>query len=457
MVVSRLRVQNTACCFSVPRVAITGKEVLYRSEIYETPLSGQNRIDAEAIADILGEEYRRAGIAPADVQTGAVIITGESSRKENAALAAQSLSAFAGEFVVATAGPDLESIIAAKGAGAEQYAREHGCTVANLDVGGGTTNIAVFDCGELVAKGCWDIGGRLVRVQDGRITYISPRCAAVAQSLGVQLQVGDTASPEALRRIAGRMAELLGEALGILPTTPLCEQLRTPGSSILKLGRPVARISFSGGVADYIYSPSRDWFRHGDIGPLLGDSIRQSRLCDNIAIIPSQETIRATVIGAGSYTTTVSGSTIFFTREGLFPFKNLPVFAPDADAEIESLSGNGERLRAQAAWFLQESGGENILFCFRRLCAPGYRELCNLADALVHAAEAQPPGRPLLVLVEDDFAKSLGQALARRLNGARPVVCVDSICAQQGDYVDLGRPLMNGMAVTVVVKTLIFG
>ena len=69
---------------------------------------------------------------------------------------------------------------------------------------------------------------------------------------------------------------------------------------------------------------------------------------------------------------------------------------------------------------------------------------------------AIPEGEPLLVLVEDDFAKVLGQALRRRLPDRR-LICIDSIQAIPGDYLDLGRPLMGGLAIPVVVKTLIFG
>ena len=170
MVVSRLQVQNTASCFAVPRVTITGAEIVYRGEIYQTPQAGGDCIDADAVASLLENEYRKAGITPEQVQTGAVIITGESSRKENAALVTERMSRLAGEFVVATAGPDLESIIAAKGAGTAQYSEEHWCSAANFDIGGGTTNIAVVRGGQLTRKGCWDIGGRLIRVENGRIS-----------------------------------------------------------------------------------------------------------------------------------------------------------------------------------------------------------------------------------------------------------------------------------------------
>lgn len=456
MVVSRLEVQNTASCFTVPRVAITGAELVYRGTIYPTPQAEANRIDIEAVSALLQKEYQKAGITPDQVQTGAVIITGESSRKENAAMVTEHMSNLAGEFVVASAGPDLESIIAAKGAGAQQFSQENGCTVANLDVGGGTTNIAVFNCGDLVAKGCWDIGGRLLKVQDGKVSYLSPRMKAVADSIGVDIRLGETADAAKIRRVTDRMAALMAESLGLVPATPLCELIRTPEASEMELDRKVDRISFSGGVADYIYHPSEDWFQHGDIGPLLAASIHDGVICQASKVIPAKETIRATVVGAGSYTTTVSGSTIAYSGEELFPMKNLPAFFPARAAEEAAVRGDGSKLRTEAEWFLQESGSDDLIFCFNRIRQPGYKEVCALADAMVQASESLPAGQPLLVLTEQDFAKALGQALRRRLKD-RAVICIDGIQAVQGDYLDLGRPLMAGLAIPVVVKTLIFG
>ena len=457
MVVSRLAVANTASGFTAPHVAITGAEIVYRSEIYPTPQASGNRIDVAAVASLIEREYERAGITPADVQTGAVIITGESSRKENAELVTESMSELAGEFVVASAGPDLESIIAAKGAGAQDYSREFACTVANVDVGGGTSNIAVFHCGDLVSKACWDIGGRLVRVDaDGRMTYVSPRIAAVARSLGIELVVGERADAGTIRRVTDRMAGLLAEALGLAPRTPLCDEIRTPEGSDLAAGEPIDCVSFSGGVSEAVYRPHTDWFRYGDIGPILAASLREGLIPRAAKLIEPRETIRATVVGAGSYTTTVSGSTIEFTDEGLFPMKNLPAFFATEDAERAALEGDGEELARQAAWYLGESAASNLVFCINRVKRPGYATVCRLADALVRASSAIPEGEPLLVLVEDDFAKVLGQALRRRLPDRR-LICIDSIQAIPGDYLDLGRPLMGGLAIPVVVKTLIFG
>lgn len=457
MVVSKLSVKNTASCFTVPHVAITDKEIVYRGDIYQTPQAEGNRIDADAVSEILKNEYKNAGITPEMVQTGAVIITGESSRKENARLVTEKMSSLAGEFVVASAGPDLESIIAGKGAGAQQYSRDQACTVANFDVGGGTSNIAVFRNGELAARGCYDIGGRLIRVQDGRITYISPRLAHILKETGAVLSVGGKASVTEIRKITDRMAEILGESVGILSETEGCRNSKSVESSELKKQEKIDHITFSGGVADYIYHPSEDWFRHGDIGPLLADSIRRSAWVLQSGLQEAQETIRATVIGAGSYTTSVSGSTVSFSNEDIFPMKNIPAYTVLEEQEAMILTGKGEEYCKNALWFRQESSTENIIFALSYIHNPSYKEVLHLADVLMQASETLPAGRPLLIVCKEDFAKALGMALVRKMGSKRDIVCLDNIYAISGDYIDLGRPLMNGMVVPVVVKTLIFG
>ena len=166
LVFSRIVVENVAGSYNVPRVSIVDKEVIYRSKIYFTPLRSATEIDAEAVKKIVKDEYAAAGMTPADLSTGAVIITGETARKQNANEVLEALSDFAGDFVVATAGPDLESVLAARGAGTDTISEEHRTAVANLDVGGGTTNIAVYQKGTL--RGALLSGYRRSSDQDRR-------------------------------------------------------------------------------------------------------------------------------------------------------------------------------------------------------------------------------------------------------------------------------------------------
>ena len=193
LVFSRMILQNTGGFGRIPQIKVVSKEVIYESEIYFTPLSSREEIDGERVHEIIKKEYEKAGVCPADLATGAVIITGETSRKRNAESVVRAIADVAGEFVVATAGADLESVLAGKGAGAADLSRKTGKRVVNLDIGGGTTNICVFEDGNMVDTACLDIGGRLIRVKDGRVIYMAPKLQWLCGRLEIDLAEGGTA------------------------------------------------------------------------------------------------------------------------------------------------------------------------------------------------------------------------------------------------------------------------
>lgn len=459
LVFSRITMENTSSYFSVPRISIVDKEVIYKSKVFLTPLTTPILIDGEAIRAIVSEEFHRAGFTPADVDTGAVIITGESARKENAAAVLEKLSGFAGEFVVSTAGPDLESIIAGKGSGVYQYTIDNDCTAANLDIGGGTTNIVLFDRGETVATGCLDIGGRLIRLKpDLTVERVSPSAALVGLTVGVSLISGQRTTLSALTRITDKMADLLAQAMFLKPQEPLLRAIQTPESSWLDLSRQkIQHICFSGGVADCIHSNSADLIPYGDIGVLLGRSIAKGQLVQAIPVVQGTETIRATVVGAGTYTTSISGSTITYASE-LFPLKNTPVLKLNPPEQEACFTGQAGPLMEKITWFLGQSSAARLILALPGKPNPEYEELKRLAATLSEALDRTlPAGAPVLVVLEQDIAKALGILMEKHLTGRRRVACIDGIKVEQGDYIDLGRPVLNGLVIPVVVKTLLFG
>jgi len=451
VIFSALRVENTAGYASAPNAAITEKRVTYRGESHETPLLDATRIDADKLRILVENEFRRAGMAPGDVDTGAVIITGESARKENAAAVLASLSGFAGEFVVSTAGPDLEARMAGQGSGAGAQSRRRRCRVANLDIGGGTANIAIFDSGALAAVGCYDIGGRQLRfTPGGKLTYLSESAAKVAEAVGLRLHAGDTPNLADLRSLARAMAQLLEDSITPGAGGALLSGVRTAGSSDLKPDKPVDFVSYSGGVADCVYRTGYERFAFGDFGVLLGEAVRAG--ADFTRVLTPAETIRATVIGAGLHSVRLSGSTVRCVDEGLFPLKNLPVFCPAKD-----LLDNSSALAESFAWFLKQNDAVNAVLFLEGDPSPGYIALKRLSESLARALDAAlPPGEPILVLAYYDIGKALGQMIASCVP-ARAVISLDGLRAGPNDFLDFGKPVMGGLAVPVAVKTLIFG
>lgn len=460
VVFSKLQMDNAGGYFSVPRVAIVDKEVVYKSEVYMTPLKTDVLIDTDALRDIVAAEFRKAGYRPEDTDSGAVIITGESARKENSDAVLKSLSDFAGDFVVSAAGPDMESLIAGKGSGAWQYSMDHHCRVANLDIGGGTTNVVLFEDGETLARGCLDIGGRLICMNpQGIITKVSPAAAVMAQAAGVSVSVGDRCDELKLTAVTRQMAAALNVYLGVgtKDIDAILRQIKTPGSSDFPVPEKVQAVFFSGGVADLIYHESADTWAYGDIGVLLGRAIRESRLFTDFQKMEPGETIRATVVGAGTYTTTISGSTITYSDD-IFPLKNIPVIKLDEELQEACFAGETEPVIRRIQWVLGQNDEEHFILAMPGKRNPGYMEMKRAAASIRQIMDrVQPPGEPILLVIESDIAKAMGQMIRQQPDLKRQVVAIDSIHVEDGEYVDMGKPMMNGMVIPVVVKTLIFG
>ena len=420
LVVSELRVENKASGFAVPEMEITQRKVRYRSPVYFTPLLEGKLVDGAGIRRIVEEEYQKAGISREKVDTGAIIITGETSRRENARTVLSALAEYAGDFVVATAGPDLESILAAKGAGAVEYSRQSGKTVLHMDIGGGTSNLSLIRDGKITRTGCLNVGGRLVKFsKTGAVTYLSPVLSGLTS-----LQPGSIPTKQEREALGKLLTMALEMAAGRREKTDLLSKLMTEEAATpWKPPQEPVVVSFSGGVADCI---AQDFPDHafGDLGPVLGRSIRDSSLCRGEYVL-GKETIRATVIGAGCHSTQLSGSTVYH-QNVRFPLKNVPVAAFSGDSPQE----------------------EPVIVSMEGIPAPSYRQVAELAEAVL--ARVSPP---ILLCLEQDMAKALGQALAVRLPRNAEILCIDRIRVGEGSFLDIGAPV--GSALPVVVKTLV--
>ena len=429
MIVSELTVENRASSFAVPELEISQREICYRSPVFFTPLQDESHVDAAALRTLVEREYQQAGITREMVDTGAVIVTGETSRRENARAVMEALAELAGDFVVATAGPDLESRLSAMGSGAVRYSRKTGCRVLHMDIGGGTSNLSLVEDGNIIRTGCLNVGGRLIKVDhQGMVTYISPAAEGLTS-----LHPGKMATRSELEALAQTLVLALEMAAGLRPPTGLLGKLCThEAEAIWAPPESGCIISFSGGVADCIEREHSD-FAFGDLGPILGKAIRKSRLCQGSFIL-GEETIRATVIGAGCHSAQLSGSTVF-CQNVTFPLKNLPV-----------VSGEFSELKKQ----IQEQDGAFVV-SLQGTPAQSYGQVTDLAERLTDVLGTGP----VYLCMEQDMAKALGQALALRLGKDRPILCLDRVKVSTGSFLDVGAPI--GPALPVVVKTLVLG
>jgi ethanolamine utilization protein EutA len=442
-----------------PMAGIIDKVVVYRSDMHFTPLEGADVINAAALEQIVRREYQQAGISPAQVETGAVIITGETAKKRNADKILEALSKLAGDFVVTVAGPHLESMISGKGSGAETFSREHFCTVTNVDIGGGSANSAIFRQGQMIAAAAMNYGGRILEIDpaSGQIRHIAEPARIMIEHLGLPFSLGFKPDLAQLRTLADCMADLTVELIEGR-CSPLARQLMLTEPAPVSGGNTV--VLFSGGIGHYIYEPipihsPADVTVHGDIGPLLAEAIRLHPELKNYDVRRPPETLQATVMGASSQTVTLSGSTIW-AEEEILPIRNVPVIHPQWPQTPPSRQMVTEATRQAAMRWDASPTDTQLAIALELSWNMDFASLNELAAGLADYAAAHLQGpQPLIIIIEHDYARVLGQTLKNLIAG-RPLLVIDQVGLREGDYIDIGSPVLDGRAVPLSVKTLIF-
>lgn len=447
LVISQLTLVNVMPGSQVPKIEISHKSITYMGDVHFTPFEDRQHVDGVALRKIVAKEYEKAGVKPEQIDTGAIIITGETAKKENASEIIHSLADYAGDFVVATAGPDLESVIAGKGSGAEALSKRLHACIANIDIGGGTTNIAYFDRGKCIGTACINVGGRLFEVDPmtHRLTYISsPAEKIMNQCSSNSYQALSCDELSMIRTCLRSMVECVERVIFqeplLVQDTPLVMTNLLPDVKI-------DGVVFSGGVAKYIYLPGiKEWWIHGDVGPLLAEAFHGSRIYSSFPVHEGSETIHATVLGAGAHTVNVSGSTITVSKDTL-PLRNVPAVYPE-------LKSSGKFSWLKSAENYIDSLYHTVALIVPPLPNTDFLTILTLAETL---ASELPliKGEPKVIIAQQDIAKVLGQTL-QRLLPSNPLVCLDGIELSFGDFLDISKPLPYQDAVPVIVKTLVF-
>ena len=435
------------------RFNIEERNIIYEGRIIHTPLMDDNTIDIRKLTDFFNEEYERAEIDPADIQTGAVIVTGESARKQNARQIAEALSHDAGKFVAATAGPNFESLIAAMGSGAAARSKDNNNTILSCDIGGGTSNIAISRNGETLSTSCVSVGGRLLGVDSkGKIWRIDPPAATVMEHLGLKYDVGDSISRTHIEKIAAKFAEILFETITGPADTALARQLMLTAD--LDFPGRIDEYAFSGGVAELMYGGLNNF---SDIGHMLADKINllASELTAPVVELPNK--IRATVIGAGAYSLSISGCSGFRDDQVSFPLRNVPVIRVDVDQSKLSIEHVVSQINASFQRFDQEEGEEILALYFKDPVRVSYPQLELFAKSIETAlANTIENNLPAILIFETDIACSVGNVIRRETELKTNLLALDELKLKEGDWIDIGEPLVGDQVFPVTVKSLVF-
>jgi len=245
------------------RAVIVAREILYQSPIWLTPYLPDNTIDMAALDEYFAEAYEAVQATREHVDTGAIILTGEALKRVNARTVASLFAAEAGKFVVASAGHHMEAVLAANGSGTVAWSRRDRRTLLNVDIGGGSTKLALVQDGQVIATAAVAIGARLIaRGAEGPLTRIDDPAQTVAEALGIRLALGEPLAPADEQRIVQAWTEILAGLVQRRPPEGLAAKLMLTDPLPADLA-PQA-MTFSGGVSEYIFQrEDRDF---GDLG-----------------------------------------------------------------------------------------------------------------------------------------------------------------------------------------------
>lgn len=434
---------------------------IWQSPVIMTPYADEgDSIDSAALEEFLHRCVSDAGIDPAQLDSGAVLLTGTALLRHNARAIAERVSNVAGGFVCAAAGHHLEAVLAAHGSGAVSISREVPTPVLNLDMGGGTTKLAVAQGGSVRSTAALAVGSRLI-AWDGarRLVRLEGAASTIAGVLGIRLRLGDEVSEDVAERLADLMADVVVQTvLGTGRGGAFARSLDLTAPASMPPGP--WKLVLSGGVAECAARPQAD---PGDLGPLLGRAIlaRLDRAGLAERLLPARERIRATVVGASQFSTQVSGMTLHLPDPGVLPVHNVPVIVlndleEEADIDERAVAAQLNRgLDSRAAGLpCLETAAVSI----RWQGPPTWERLRAVAAGIAAAASGRPGLGLVVVVVDADLSASLGRVLVDDVGWHHPsLVCLDGLDLSDLDYLDIGLPSRNGGACPVVVKSLLFG
>src|SRR5207244_13494681 len=363
-----------------------------------------------------------------------------------------------GDFVTATAGHHMESMLAAYGSGASKLSYDQSKRILNVDIGGGTTKLGIVENGDVIVTAALHIGGRLQVVDDiGRLVRLDPAGKFHARQAGFFWSRGDVLSPAQLDQVGASMAALLVAALTQRPLPHALEPLYLT-DPIADFGR-IDGIMFSGGVGEYVYGrEDRDF---GDMGRRLGRAIRARIDAGALPwpLLPAGECIRATALGASEYSVQLSGNTSYISKPGeLLPRRNLQVLQPSFECtDIIDSAALAKAIRAHFTSFDLTEGEGEVALALRWQGAPSYERISAFAEGIRHGLKNTiEHKKPVYIMLDGDIAQTLGAILREELLVESEILAIDGVMLRDFDYIDLGRIRMPSYTVPVTIKSLVF-
>jgi ethanolamine utilization protein EutA len=430
---------------SLVRNTVTGRMELsqaaerFRSELVFTPYQGE-RLDESQIEEYLDSWLKAGGVRQEELFGGGALLTGLTAQAENAAGLIALIRRRLGDALVASADdPCLESWLAFMGSCAGLSRRYPDRSIINLDIGGGTTNLALGLNGEVLATGCLFVGARHVQVVPGsyRLVKLSRYGRALLDSLQIGKGPGDELSAANVDAIVGFYLRLLENGVAgnrqafQSEIADLHEQLTfRPG----EYTNPI--VTLSGGVGELVYNhvqgqpwPPTTFF--GDLGIDLARRLHDSPNWGKFwnECHPASAG-RATVYGLLRHSTQISGTTIFLPHPEILPLPDMPILGTIDNDSPES-----------HVWHLLDLARRSPRGAALRvdLPDPDPQTVRVLGTKLAGALLGYPAEHPLVLFTPHNIGKTLGHYATAW--GALPLrlMVVDEIAVKNAQYAHLGE------------------
>ncbi|HEV8341525.1 MAG TPA: ethanolamine ammonia-lyase reactivating factor EutA [Candidatus Binatia bacterium] len=451
LVFSRLEMKQEGTRYVVVR-----REVLYESEILLTPYVDDSTIDVRVLGEFINRQYDRAQLKRDDVDTGALILTGVAVRRRNARAIGELFAREAGRFVAVSAGDSLESTMAAYGSGAVAQSAKTGGLCMNVDIGGGTSKVAICANGRVREVTALDVGARLIVIdQNDVVTRLEEAGRYFALAVGLDVAVGKKIDRSKLPAMVSLMTDKLFEVVAAKPPSEETRKvLRIPP---LSYRGEIDSITFSGGVSEFIYG--RHTGDYGDLGSLLAEEVKQRAQRLGIFVLEPVARIRATVLGASQYTIQVSGSTIFIDPLEAVPVRNVPVVVPEFSLGHEEINPTEVKEAVEKALGKLDlvDGKRPVAIGFHWKGSATFARLQAFCSGLKDGLEKLiAKGHPLTLVSDGDIGGILGLHFKEEMKLEGAVISIDGVALSEFDYIDIGALIPSSGAVPVVIKTLVF-
>lgn len=451
LTISHVRLRRRAGSIK-SRFMVVGRDAIYQSPVQFTPYLEGNLIDIEAINKMVDTGFATAGISPADIDAGAVIMTGVALERENATAISAAAAERSGSFICVTAGHLLEARLAAYGSGAVDYSNKDQSRVLVIDIGGGTTKLAMVQSGSIEWLAVLPGGARLISWDsEGVVTRVEKSAARIANEFGIAKGELITCANPVSKYLADRIVrachgraqsdELLAGAIGKLdPDT----------------------IMLSGGAAEYLRADGNTAVAEAshrppdyDLGRYLAGAVRAGLEVSAVPIVVAEDPIRATVTGASQFAVQLSGDTITITDDTAVPVHNVPVVrvelphlvrAQAAELAIRrALISSGHELRTDTVVLAIGWSGE-----------PRHSSLAAIAaGVLAEHRSSTRSAAPIVLSFERDLAASVGRILRDEMEADTSIIAIDNLAIYDFDFIDIGSSVGPGSAVPVMVKSLL--